>query len=276
MATSGYIKRGHQAPLGWRPKRFNSIYIAGDLHYCASHYFLYNEEHEEEKLYNGQPCYYTDKRFISGSANYFKECYIVRDWFRRNQKKKKRPVFSKHNRCPREKRGHGFSLKACLRIMRKVSGIPKGTIVEFSTDWYWPGKRIDTRFIYIQKKEKLITHKFEIYGKSFTRNFDSDEYAQSLVTALREAGFIISVHTENPHRLIGECDGQSCIGWGFGKKFGFSTFNNELFGYHDGRECILYDHYGEFCKWSRCLGIKKGTPVEEVVKLLQKQRNENE
>ena len=67
---------GHQAPKKWRVNRFNSIEIKGDLHYCYSYDFVYNEKEEERKLYNAEPCYYTDGRFTDGAYNFYKNTIL--------------------------------------------------------------------------------------------------------------------------------------------------------------------------------------------------------
>jgi len=100
-------KLGHQAPKGWRINRFNSIEIEGDLHYCYSHNFVYNCEEEERKLYNAEPCYYTDDRFVDTPHNYFHHTYLY--WTR----------------------WKAISLRACIRRTLRCKNIPVGTIVEF-------------------------------------------------------------------------------------------------------------------------------------------------
>jgi hypothetical protein len=112
------LKMGHQAPIGRRVNTFNSIVIDGDFAYCKSHNFVYNTEEEEKKLYNGQPCYYTDTRFVDG-LNYYKECYL--HWTRRKD----------------------ISLENCIRKTLNCKGIPIGTVISFKKDWYERNTKFD-------------------------------------------------------------------------------------------------------------------------------------
>ena len=66
------------------------------------------------------------------------------------------------------------------------------------------------------------------------------------------------------------------MAYGYGKKIGFSSFNNDFMGYSNGCENILWDRFGEFDKWSRCYEIPKTTPIEEIIEILKSDKNEQD
>jgi len=260
---------GHLAPKGYRTNKCNSIFIDGDLHYCWSHDFVYNVEVEEEKLYNGEACYYTDDRFYTPFGyNFYKDTYLYNGRFM--------PI----------------SIKAAIRRTLQCKGIPVGTIVRFDKSYYHPGKKFSNSFIFKVKKENPLDIKFEISKPSYSANFSTCERSQKLVDALRANGFIVSVRKDNDNMLssmistaaavngksleVTKEDGEVAIAFGHGKKIGFSSYDNNLFGYTYGVESILWDQYGYFDKWSRCNEILKTTPVDEVVKILMEPNKEEE
>jgi hypothetical protein len=254
-------KLGHQAPKGWRRNECNSILIEGDLHYCWSHNFMYNEEEEERKLYNGEACYYTDNRFYTPFGfNFYKDAYLF------------------------NRRFSPISIKAAIRRTLKCKGIPVGTIVQFQKSYYHPGKKINNSYLFKIRKENPIDIKYEINMPSYSANFSTCKRSQELVDALRANGFIVSVRSENENFIssmissagkaigkdieVNKEDGEVAIAYGHGKKIGFSSYDNTVFGYSDGVENILWDEYGCFDKWSRCNWIKKTTPISEVIEIL--------
>lgn len=252
---------GHQAPVGWRVNQFNSIEIYGDLAYCASHNFMYNEREEERKLYHGIPCYYTDARFYDGRHNYYKNTML--HW----------------------SRFEDISLKACIRKVMRCKGIPKGTAVSFNKSWYYPKKKIDNGFKFVVRKENPVDFIYEVSSQVYSDNFTQCEFSQKLTTALREAGFLVRV-AQNSSFLLGminsasthmgkegvddEIEGETAVAYGYGKKIGFSSFNHDYRGYTDGIENILWDRFGEFDKWSRCNHISKTKSIEEIVERLKR------
>jgi len=266
-------KLGHQAPKKYRFNRyFNYIYIKGDLHYCHSHDFVYNCVEEERKLYNAEPCYYTDWRYVDGKGNYFKDCYIYQTRSKWGKK-------------------FGLTLKTCMRITKKVRNIPIETIIEFKRDWYYTAKKsgnvIDLSYHFKIKirKENIFDPKYEINRPSYSRNFDNCERSQKLTDALRANGFIVSVSKGNPNFIMGmiarateyttgkrgedhEDGGQIAVAYGHGRMIGFSSGENNFRGYVNGCENILYDFFEEFNKWSQCIEIHKTTPINEIIKEL--------
>jgi hypothetical protein len=254
------IKLGHQAPKGWRINKFNSIEINGDLHYCVSHNFVYDCEEEERKLYNAEPCYYTDNRFIDGLHNYFKNTHLY--WTR----------------------WYDISLKACIRRTLQVKNIPVGTIVDFNKSWYYPKKNIDNSYKFKIKKSNPLDIKYEINMPKYKRNFENREFSQKLTEALRANGFIVGISKGNPNFISSmistaaaytgqiieeqEENGQIAVAYGHGRIIGFSTGENNFRGYSNGCENILYDFYGEFNKWSQCIEIHKSTPIDEIIEEL--------
>ena len=268
-------KLGHQAPKGWRIiDHFNHIEIEGDLHYCYSHDFVYNEVEEERKHYNAEPCHYTDNRYGDGRHNYFKNCYLY---------------FS------RSKWGKRFelTLKACIRRTLRTRNIPVGTIVRFNRDWYYAGKKIDFSYCFKVKKENRFDPEYQINMPSYSRNFNDCERSQKLTDALRANGFIVSVSKGNPDFIMGmigtaqeyatgqrdadqEAGGQIATAYGHGRKIGFSSGENTYRGYSYGCENILYDFFGEFNKWSQCIEIHKTTPIDEIIKELTDDRTDED
>lgn len=258
-------KLGHQAPKGWRLNRFfNFISIDGDYAYCASHNFLYNTKVEEEKLYNGLPCYYTDNRYYDTRHNYYKNAYLY--WSRGTS----------HN---------SITLKSCIRRTLKCRNIPVGTLVHFDRDWYFTGKKIDPGFQMKVKKENKFDPKYEINDPEFTVNFNTCEFSKKLTDALRQNGFIVKVKNTNPDFLLGMVaiasmytngtykepepdEGEMAIAYGHGMKIGYSSRKDTFMGYSNGCDNILYDYLGDFDKWSRCYEISKDTPIDEIIKIL--------
>ena len=272
-----YKKLGHQAPRGYVFNRyFNYVYIKGDLHYCASHDFVYDCVEEERKLYYGKPCYYTDARYLDGRGNFYKDCYLYQSRAKWGAK-------------------YTLSLKACMRIVEQCRNIPVGTVVEFNRDWYYTKKNsnrpIPMSYYYKVRKENVFDPKYEINMKGYSRDFQNCTYSQELTEALRENGFIVRVSEGNPDFLMGmiataqeytgqertadkEAGGQIATAYGKGIMLGFSSGDNTYRGYSYGVKSLLFDFFQEFNKWSQCHEIEKGTSPEEVIKLLNEASEE--
>jgi len=266
------IKVGHQAPKYWRYNRyFNYINIRGDLHYCWSHDFVFNEVEEKRKLYNAEPCYFTDGRYGDSRYNFYKECYLFhtrREW------------------------NLDISLKSCIRKTLKCRNIPVGTIVDFTHDWYIQNKNgnvIPMRYKFKVRKENRFDPEYEINLVKYTRNFDNCERSQKLTEVLRANGFIVGVSKGNPDFIMGmianaseyttgirgddrEEGGQIAVAYGHGRMIGFSSEENNFRGYSQGCEWILYEFFGEFNKWSQCIEIHKTTPIDDIIKELTDDR----
>jgi hypothetical protein len=257
---------GHQAPKGYRVNRFNSIEIEGDFAYCKSHNFIYNSKIEEEKLYNGLPCYYTDVRFKDSVHNYFKNTMLY--W----------------------KRSKDISLKACVRRTLNCRNIPIGTIVNFNKSWYHPGKNIDLSYRFKIKKENRVYFDFEINDSSYFNNFTTCDFSKNLTDTLRANGFLVNVRNNSNFKLsmistaiayIGqksdindEEKGEIAIAYGYGKKIGYSSKNNNFMGYSNGCDNILFDYFGEFDKWSRCAEINKTNSIENIINILKESKED--
>lgn len=267
---NNFIKRGFQSPKEYRANEFHHINIDGLLHYCPSHHFVFDTEKEEEKLYNAQPCMYTDGRYSDGRYNFFHQTQL---YFARAHKVKLHDnKWCKVNRNPK-KRKKPISLKSCLRRMRKLKGLPKGTLVKFYPDWSYTG--IDQNYVYIENRENNFQPEYEINYNSFSKNFLNDNHSVELVNLLRSEGFIVSVYNCNPGFIYSEEEGEYAVAYGYGKKIGFSSNKNSFRGYSNGIDNILYDFYGEFDKWSRCVEIKKDTPIETIIKILKETVSED-
>jgi hypothetical protein len=256
-----FKKLGHQAPKGARVNRFNSIEIDGDFAYCKSHNFLYNSEDEEEKLYNAQPCYYTDCRFSDTPFNFY------------------------HNTKIHWTRFKSISLKSCIRRTLQCKNIPVGTVVQFNKSWFYPGKNIDLSYHFKIRKENKLDIQFEINHPQYFRKFTSCKFSQELTERLREEGFIVGVRRTNPNFISGMIskaaeylgkkeeinkeDGEIAVAYGYGKLIGFSSFDNSFMGYSIGCDSVLYDKHGEFNKWSQCHEILKDSSIDDIVNKLK-------
>lgn len=232
----------HLSPRGFRSNYdFISINLEGDWHFCESHNFVYNSVTEEEKLYNGQPCFYTDQRY---RANFYKETSLyIKRW---------KPI----------------SLKSCIRRTLKCRNIPAGTVVYFGKNYYFPeNKNIDPGFQFKVKNENKFEPDYQITEPSFFNSFQNS--SNELIERLRNEGFLVQVWNSNPGFIYGDNDGEIAIAYGFGKIIGFSTENNSFRGYQNGCENILWDWFGEFDKWSRCNEIPKNTPIVEIIKQIK-------
>lgn len=271
-------KLGHQAPRGMRLNdHFHYVTIDGDLHYCYSHNFVYNEVDEERKLYNGEPCYYTDNRYWDDKHNYYKKCYMY--WVR-----------------ARWGRKYELSVKACMRVVNQCRNIPVGTIVRFGRDWYYTSKKkgnyIDMGYNFKIRKENLFDPQYEISAPSYSRDFHCCERSQKLTEALRANGFIVSVSKGNPDFIMGmiataqeyttgqrdadkEAGGQIATAYGYGMMIGFSSGDNTYRGYSYGVKSVLFDYFQEFNKWSQCYEIDKKLPADEIVKILLEPREDD-
>lgn len=268
MKKVSQVKLGHQAPKGYRDKNFNSIEINGDFAYCKSHNFVYQPNVQEKLLYNGQPCFYTDIRYIDGNFNFFKNMYL--HWTRVSS----------------------ISLKACIRRVLKCRNIPVGTIVNFKKSWYISNKNIDLSYKFKVRRENSFNPDYQINNPEYSDNFKNCDFSKELTNRLRENGFIVSV-TRNESFLsniintaiayTGESDyvdsaieGEIAIAYGHNKKIGFSSKDNDFMGYSNGKSNILYDFFGCFDKWSRCNEILKSTNIDDIIKeLLSEEESEN-
>lgn len=112
---------------------------------------------------------------------------------------------------------------------------------------------------------------YEINMPSYSQNFSTCEFSRELVNKLRENGFIVRVIKNTS--FLGDMI-NTAIAYGYDKKIGFSSYNNDFMGYSNGCDNILFDFYGQFNKWSRCAEISKTTPIDEIINIL-KEENES-
>lgn len=264
-----FRKRGYRCAKAWRPRTFGLIHIEGDLHFSPDGNFVYNTKIEEDKLYMGKPCIYTDTRFDTEEGmNYYHSTYLYHS--RRNFDNLRRSSeFRKPNRTPRDWGKLPISLKSCVRKVRKIKGIPKGTLIEFGNHFYYPGSKNIPSYNYIHNgKDADYMPDYQINAECYTARFTTDEWANELCDKLRAAGFLVSVWNSNPGFIYGESEGEIATAFGFNKKIGFSTGNNDFRGYGNGCENVLYDYRGYFNKWSQALAISKITPIDDIVRKL--------
>ena len=224
-------------------------------------YFIYQPDKEEEKLYNAQPCHYTDGRFIDTFGNFYNNTKIY--WTRYRY----------------------ISLKSCVRRTLNVKNIPAGTLVDFTKGYYYRGKNIDNSYSFRIKKENKLDIQYEINRPEYFNNFVNCERSKTLTDKLRENGFIVSV--ERNESFIGnmintavaltgkddfmdaEREGDVAIAYGYGKIIGYSSTNNDFQGYSNGCENILWEPFGYFNKWSQCREIPKTTSIDEIINILK-------
>ncbi len=230
---------------------------------------MYNSEVEKKKLYYSQPNYYTDARFIDSRHNSYKKAMI--HWTRFKD----------------------ISLETCIRKTLRCRNIPVGTIVTFQKSWYTVGKKIDNGYRFVIKKENKLDLDFEVSIPEYAANFSTCEFSQKLTNALREKGFLVEVFqnssfltnmvntaialTGKDSFMENKAEGEIAIAYGYGKKIGFSSYDNDFYGYTDGYKNVLFDYFGEFNKWSQCRHIPKTTPIDEIVaSLMEKNPREEE
>jgi hypothetical protein len=250
------LKTGFQCPKKYQLTHFNIIRMSrwdnghnSNLKYNQQYNFAYDANKEQEKLYNGKACYYTDKRF--------KDCHdndTIVDDVKKN-----------------------LNLKSCILKAYSVKGIPKGTIVRFSSAYLMKGyKKYDLCYRYRIEKEKPTDIQYEISDDSYFDNFCEDEKSKELVNALRQNGFLVSIRSninaltgcEKSESILGD-NGKIAIAYGFGKMIGFSSYQNSLRGYFNGCENILWDMCGHFNKWSQSRQISKSMSVDVLLPLFK-------
>jgi hypothetical protein len=144
--------------------------------------------------------------------------------------------------------------------------------------------------LYKVRKENNFDIEYKIDLPEFNANFTTCEFSKSLTDKLRENGFIVKVfvnsnflsnmvntaaaYTGSASLMDNHEDGEVAMAFGYGKKIGFSSHGNNLFGYSNGCDNILYDWFGEFDKWSRCIEISKKLTVDEIVAELKSVKTE--
>lgn len=209
--------------------------------YCTNHHFIFNIEVEKQKLYNGNRCIYTDSRFVI-----------------------------EHNVGKFFKRSNG-SLEACIRWAKRLGNVPIGTCIEFGKRYYDPSGEVDYGYTFIVKKYNEMKFDFEINRHEYFLNFDkyATEKERNLLFQLRQMGFIVGIYANDE-----DVQGHDVIGYGHGKIVGFSTGKYNFQSYPDGFDSVLWDHFGEFDKWSRCNKIPKTTKNEEIIDILINNKNE--
>ena len=234
----------HLAPKKYRANfDFSSIGLEGDFEYCKSHNFVYDSIEEERKLYNAEPCIYTDIRYDIDGLNFYKKAYLYMN------------------------RSKPLSLKACIRRVLRCRNIPTGTSVYFGKEYYYPKKKFDVGFEFKVKKENKFEPEYQINASCFFNSFKT--HSNELVERMREEGFLVQIWNSNPGFIYGDNDGEIAIAHGYGKIIGFSTGSETFRGYQNGCENILWDRFQEFDKWSRCEEIPKNTPIDEIIKQLK-------
>lgn len=226
------LKLGHQAPKGWKVNKCNEIELPLNLVYNSKHNFVYDKKEENRRLYNAQPCVYTDVRFDTEFES---------------------------NTLHHIKQGP-ISIKAAIRKTLKCKGIPKGTIVQFNKFYYFPGYDIDNSYLFKVRKENLSNIQYQVSDPSFFNNFTTCERSYELVNALRDKGFLVQVITEKGVEIA--------FAYGHGKMVGFSAGTQLEHCYGLSTSSILWCNYGEFDKWSHCNSIPKSTSNKDILDVL--------
>jgi hypothetical protein len=227
-----------------RSTYFNEVRIESfeDSHpqLCLSHRFYFDKNEESKKLYDGQPCFYTDDRFTQGN-----------NWYKMTAFPLGKPE---------------ISLKSAIRLVNSYRNIPEGTVVSF----YINGLGI--LYEYRVKNSKTFIPDYTL-SKDYLL-VPTDSWMKELTLALRENGFIVRIR-ENLNFLVESPDdfakGEIALAHGHGKVIGFSKGNFDYRGYQNGCGHILWDKFGEFDKWSRAKEIKKSTSIQEIISTLTNQ-----
>lgn len=215
-------------------KKFNFATLKGPYGYCKSHNFVYNQDEEEKKLYNGQPCIYTDDRYSGGFDLYMKADLI---WSRYKS----------------------LSIKQMKNKLSSIRNIPEGAVIHLESAWYLRGLgdklqyHLKAHYIPFNPDYKVNLPEYSALPK--------DEWCRSFTVNLRNAGYLVAVY---------EDDTEYCIAYGWNKKLGFSPLGQPVAGYHHGLESILFDEYQCFDKWSKCEEISMNAPQEDIILYLQK------
>lgn len=278
-----YGKRGHLSAPGWRPRYFGNIHIDGDFHYNPTYKLIYNAKFEEDELYMGRPCIYTDARFDTEDGfNYFHSTYI--NFARSSFPKKHRNGYLKVNRKPKDWSNFPLTLAACIRRMRQVKGLPRGVEVTFGNSWYYTKSKNEPTYVYIHDgKNGDYRPDYKVTKGEYFNNFTNDEKGNELIARLRANGFIVKVYDyeddeyddneENP-QVIRTFNVEMAIAYGHNKMIGISSNNNHLNGYYNGCDNILYDFRGCFDKWSRALEIPKNKSIDDILDILVNETKE--
>lgn len=226
------LKLGHQAPSGWRVNKCNEIELPLNLVYNLTYNFVYDKKEENRKLYNAQPCVYTDIRFDTEFEN---------------------------NNLHHLKQGP-ISIKAAIRKTLRCKGIPKGTLVQFSKSYYFPKYDIDNSYLFKVRKKNPNNIQYQISDPSFFNNFTTCNRSYEVVNALRNNGFLVQILTKNGVEIA--------FAYGYGKMVGFSVGNEPDNCYGLSSSNILWCNYGEFDKWNHCNPIPKSSSNEEILSIL--------
>lgn len=233
--------QGHCSPKGYRTnKSFESVtIISTDLRYNVTNNLVYNQKEQEKLLSEGKPCIFTDVKFPNEhNYNLYNELRLR--W---------RPI---------EK---DITLKSAIRVINKIKGIPKGTVIEFDTGMYIKNKKFSLSYLYKTKKNTSSDVTFEVTKPKYTKQFDTCKYSQELTNLLRENGFLVAVYENNE-------DGQIATAHGKGLVVGISSERNTFNDYTNAVDNILFDLDVNFNKWSQCQEISKDLLPKEVVELL--------
>ena len=288
------MKTGYQTTKKYRTKHFDKIesYIGNGRISCGikqSHIleidfnreekFVFDTREEEEKLYQGKPCVYTDKRYsqhiVCAWCNYLT---IYQSNYYDYYLKRKKEYLSRKPSFPKNTKGQ-LTIKSAIRKINKIKGLPKNLQIKISSDW---SAKKNTDFIYVVKKYKENNIKYKIDLPEFLDNFTDDINAKNLVTFLRSNGFIVKVsetsdvidYDTNTNTFTYGEKHQICRGYGHGITFMFSSFNNTYNGYSVGTEYILFDWFGCFNKPSDAEKIFKNTSHEDILKIFLMNRDD--
>jgi hypothetical protein len=233
----GYQNRKRYA---WKlnKKRYNEISIPR-MSYCASHNFVFDPEIETQKLYNAQPCFYTDTRY-DGHLKYGSSDII--HW----------------------KRFKDLPLKKLVNKAKSVRNVPQHKHLRIDSSYYIPGvPHLDVK---VKPSKLKFDPKYEINDPKYSTQFTNDQWCMEFTRQLRAAGFIVSVSQETDY--TDNRDIEVGLAFGHNKKIGFSPIGCTLFGYSNGRGSILFDECGYFDKWSRCEEIDQHLVIPEIISIL--------
>lgn len=234
-------KIGYLAPKGYRWNEFQCIKLPNNLGYCSSHNFVFNYEEERVKLYNGDPCIYTDSRYKISE-----EVYNAR------------------------RKGSKFvrTLKSLFRIVEKIRNLPVGIIIKFTNNWYFADKNFTIAYNYKVKSSKLFNPNYEVNDLQYLDNLSDSE----LALALSEKGFLIRTEYDGyidyskSEREYNK-DVKYYFAYGYGKIAIFANEDIENLGCR-GSKYVMWDKVGCFDKFSKCNTINKELGLDYIINLL--------
>jgi hypothetical protein len=194
---------------------------------------------QEELLYNGKPCIYTDNNYSTEYNEYNYNINIT-------------------------KKRSGVSLKTVMRKINKYKNLTNETILlKIRNANYFPRLKMDLGVIFKMKPTNDIVtfNKSKIFTDT---SIIKDGKIKEIIDILIKLDFNI-FKEEFDENYDGTVIKDIFVVYGANRKIGITQFDDTIYGYTDAMENILYDDYDEFDKWSRCKKIPKSNSVNDII-----------